>query len=102
MASNQHYAPPAGLKTPPLSFAVRTGDLLFVSGMPGFDDNRGLPPTFEAQFGNVVRNLKRTLGDAGADFLLQQDRVCPFNRAENDRDLVSSIRQRARARHKKR
>jgi enamine deaminase RidA (YjgF/YER057c/UK114 family) len=31
------FAPPAGLTTPPLSFATRVGELLFVSGIPGFD-----------------------------------------------------------------
>jgi 2-iminobutanoate/2-iminopropanoate deaminase len=67
MASLKHFAPPAGIKAPPLSFAVRTGELLFVSGIPGFDDNGALPPGFEAQFANVVRNIKRTLKEAGAD-----------------------------------
>src|SRR6266576_1367973 len=33
MAPIQHFAPPAGLKAPPLSFATRVGDLLFVSGI---------------------------------------------------------------------
>jgi len=64
----QHFAPPAGIKAPPLSFAARSGDLLFVSGIPGFDDKGALPPTFEAQFGFVVRNIKRVLDDAGATF----------------------------------
>jgi enamine deaminase RidA (YjgF/YER057c/UK114 family) len=64
----QHFAPPAGIKTPPLSFAARIGDLLFISGIPGFDENRGLPDTFEAQFGNVVTNIKRVLDEAGASF----------------------------------
>jgi 2-iminobutanoate/2-iminopropanoate deaminase len=27
------------MTTTPLSFAARTGDLLFVSGIPGFDEN---------------------------------------------------------------
>ena len=36
----QHFAPPAGIKSPPLSFATRVGDLLFISGIPGFDDKR--------------------------------------------------------------
>jgi enamine deaminase RidA (YjgF/YER057c/UK114 family) len=39
MTSIQHFAPPAGINAPPLSFATRTGDLLFVSGIPGFDEN---------------------------------------------------------------
>ena len=64
----KHFAAPAGLTTPPLSFAVRTGDLLFVSGIPGFDEDGKLPDTFEAQFGFVVRNIKRVLDEAGATF----------------------------------
>jgi 2-iminobutanoate/2-iminopropanoate deaminase len=52
----------------PLSFAARTGDLLFVSGIPGFDDNGALPEGFKAQFGFVVRNIKRVLDEAGATF----------------------------------
>jgi enamine deaminase RidA (YjgF/YER057c/UK114 family) len=38
MARIKHFAAPAGMTTPPLSFATRTGDLLFVSGIPGFDE----------------------------------------------------------------
>jgi 2-iminobutanoate/2-iminopropanoate deaminase len=43
MAAIKHFAAPAGMTTPPLSFAARTGDLLFVSGIPGFDENGMLP-----------------------------------------------------------
>jgi 2-iminobutanoate/2-iminopropanoate deaminase len=68
MAPIQHFAPPAGLKAPPLSFATRIGDLLFVSGIPGFDENGALADGFEAQFGFVVRNIKRVLDEAGAGF----------------------------------
>ncbi|MGH9692995.1 MAG: RidA family protein [Bryobacteraceae bacterium] len=68
MAPIQHFAPPAAIKAPPLSFATRTGDLLFVSGMPGLDQNGALPDTFEAQFGFVVQNIKRVLDEAGASF----------------------------------
>src|SRR6201985_929499 len=64
--------PPPGGKPPPLSFAARTGDLLYISGIPGFDENRGLPDTFEAQFRNVVVNIKRVLDEAGGTF---RDRV---------------------------
>ena len=67
MAKIQHFAAPANVKAPPLSFAARTGDLLFVSGLPGFDGSGGLPKEFDTQFANVVRNLKRVLGEAGAD-----------------------------------
>ena len=68
MAPIQHFAAPAGLKAPPLSFATRVGDLLFVSGIPGFDEKGALPNGFEAQFGFVVRNIKRVLDEAGAGF----------------------------------
>ena len=68
MAPIQHFAPPAGLKAPPLSFATRVGDLLFVSGIPGFDEKGALADGFEAQFGFVVRNITRVLGEAGAGF----------------------------------
>jgi 2-iminobutanoate/2-iminopropanoate deaminase len=64
----QHFPAPPGIKAPPLSFATRVGDLLFISGIPGFDDKGGLPDTFEAQFANVVTNIKRVLDEAGATF----------------------------------
>ena len=63
----QHFPPPPHVKAPPLSFAARAGDLLFISGIPGFDANGALPDGFEAQFANVVVNIKRVLGEAGAD-----------------------------------
>ena len=44
------------------------GDLLFISGIPGSDESRPLPDTFEAQFANVVINIKRVLDEAGATF----------------------------------
>ncbi len=64
----QHFPPPPPVKAPPLSFAARVGDLLFISGIPGFDANGALPDTFEAQFANVVTNIKRVLDEAGATF----------------------------------
>src|ERR1700736_3395237 len=54
----KHFAPPSGVKSPPLSFAARTGDLLFISGIPGFDENGVLAEGFEAQLGVVVANIK--------------------------------------------
>ncbi len=63
----QHFRAPPGIKAPPLSYAARVGDLLFVSGIPGFDANGQLPEHFEAQFGFVVRTIKRVLKDAGTD-----------------------------------
>lgn len=63
----QHFAPPPHVKAPPLSFATRAGDLLFVSGIPGCDANGALPDGFEAQFANVAINIKRVLAEAGAE-----------------------------------
>ena len=68
MPEIQHFAPPAGIKSPPLSFATRVGDLVFVSGIPGFDEKGALADGFEAQFGFVVANIKRVLDEAGATF----------------------------------
>ena len=62
----EHFPAPPGIKAPPLSFAARSGDLLFISGIPGFDAQGKLPDSFEAQFANVVVNIKRVLDDAGA------------------------------------
>ncbi len=62
-----HFPPPAGVKAPPLSYAARVGDLLFVSGIPGFDDNGKLADDFATQFGFVVKTIKRILNDAGTD-----------------------------------
>jgi enamine deaminase RidA (YjgF/YER057c/UK114 family) len=64
----QHFPPPPGVKSPPLSFAAKVGDLLFISGIPGFDENGKLPDGFEAQFANVVTNITHVLDEAGATF----------------------------------
>jgi enamine deaminase RidA (YjgF/YER057c/UK114 family) len=64
----KHFPPPAGIKAPPLSFTTRVGDLLFISGIPGFDAQGALPDNFEAQFANVVTNIRRVLDEAGATF----------------------------------
>ena len=66
MTAIKHFPPPAGIKAPPLSFATRTGDLIFMSGIPGFDEHGSLPESFEAQFSCVVKNINRVLEEAGA------------------------------------
>lgn len=63
----KHIPPPPGIKAPPLSYATRVGDLLFVSGIPGFDDSGKLADGFEAQFGFVAATIKRVLAEAGTD-----------------------------------
>src|ERR1700709_1275190 len=66
MAPIKHFAPPSGVKSPPLSFAARTGDRLVISAIPGRDETGALADGFEAQFGFVVANIKRVLDEAGA------------------------------------
>ncbi|MGJ4937176.1 RidA family protein [Bradyrhizobium sp. HKCCYLRH3083] len=61
-----HIPAPPHIKAPPLSFGTRVGDLLFISGIPGFDANGNLPDEFEAQFANVVTNFTRVLTEGGA------------------------------------
>ena len=62
-----HFPPPPGIKAPPLSYATRVGDLLFVSGIPGFDANGNLSDDFATQFGFVAATIKRILKEAGTD-----------------------------------
>jgi enamine deaminase RidA (YjgF/YER057c/UK114 family) len=62
-----HFPPPPNIKAPPLSYATRVGDLLFISGIPGFDDDGKLPDNFKAQFGFAVATIKRILTEAGTD-----------------------------------
>lgn len=62
-----HVPPPSHVKAPPLSYAAKVGNLLFISGIPGFDDAGKLAETFDAQFGFVVSTIKRILKDAGTD-----------------------------------
>jgi len=61
-----HVLAPPHVKAPPLSFGTRVGDLVFISGIPGFDAQGALPDDFEAQFANVVTNFTRVLTEAGA------------------------------------
>ncbi|WP_316238367.1 RidA family protein [Bradyrhizobium sp. SZCCHNR1015] len=60
-----HIPAPPHIKAPPLSFGTRIGDLLFISGIPGFDADGNLPDEFEAQFANVVTNFTRVLIEGG-------------------------------------
>src|SRR5258708_13315351 len=64
MAPIKHFAAPAGLTTPPLSFAVRTGALLFVSAIPGFDPDGAIPASFDPPSGFVLPNTTRVLHES--------------------------------------
>jgi enamine deaminase RidA (YjgF/YER057c/UK114 family) len=85
----RHIPAPPGVKAPPLSFGTRTGDLLFISGIPGFDASGALPDGFEAQFRNVVTNFTRVLSEGGGSLrhlvkvnvlLTRAADVAPMNR----------------------
>ena len=60
----------------PLSNAVRVGDLLYVSGVPGyFGDQQLAPGDFEAQCRQALDNLDVILKEAGTSF----DRIVKTN-----------------------
>ncbi|WP_144183485.1 RidA family protein [Elioraea rosea] len=50
------------------SAAVRSGDLLFVSGQVGSRDDGSPEPAFERQVQRAFENLRATLGSAGCGF----------------------------------
>jgi 2-iminobutanoate/2-iminopropanoate deaminase len=53
----------------PYSQAICTGNRLYISGQLGVDASTGtLPETFEEQAGNVMKNIKFLLVEAGFDF----------------------------------
>jgi 2-iminobutanoate/2-iminopropanoate deaminase len=63
----QYFPPPLPhAKIPPLSSAARVGNLLFVSGTPGYDENMQLDDSFAAQFTTALRNLRVIFAQAGA------------------------------------
>ncbi len=68
MTTTVHHIAPAGtFKTPPLSAAARIGDLLFVSGTPGYHlDGRIDEGDFGAQFDQAVVALREVLERGGA------------------------------------
>lgn len=66
--SIQHIAPEGRTKFPPLSAATRLGDLVFISGTPGYHaDGRIDEGDFAAQFVQAAAVFKETLARAGAD-----------------------------------
>lgn len=63
----EHFAPAGRAKTPPLSAATRLGELVFVSGTPGFHaDGRLDEGDFEAQFVQAAAVFRDTLERAGS------------------------------------
>lgn len=70
------HAPGQHVMGPPLSPAMRVGDLLFVSGIPGYADDGTLAVgDFPAQMRQTLRNVGGILAAAGAGW----DRVAKVN-----------------------
>lgn len=62
--------PPTGrVSTPPLSFAACSGNLLFVSGTPGYHEDGSIDvDNFGAQFDQAVLKLGQILAQGGSSF----------------------------------
>lgn len=66
MPAIDYFAPEGRVKTPPLSSAVRVGDLVFVSGTPGYRADGGMDDDFGLQFELTMAALQAVLARAGA------------------------------------
>ena len=67
MSGITHVPSPGSFKVPPLSAAARVGDLLFVSGTPGYyPDGRIDEGDFARQFDQAVATLRDVLEAGGA------------------------------------
>ena len=68
MRAITHFTPELRHPLPPLSYAARAGDLLFVSGLPGSEPDGSLAAgDFAAQFQHSTAILRTVLALAGAD-----------------------------------
>ena len=61
-----YIAPTGTFKMPPISSAARAGDLVFVSGTPGYDKEGRISSDFGAQFDQAVATLDEVLQLAGS------------------------------------
>lgn len=66
MPAIDYFAPEGRVKTPPLSSAARVGELVFVSGTPGYNEAGELEDDFARQFDCAVAALRQTLARSGA------------------------------------
>jgi enamine deaminase RidA (YjgF/YER057c/UK114 family) len=67
MPTIEYFPAAADMPTPPLSAAARVGDLLFVSGTPGYHAGGGIDTgDFGKQFDQAVANLQQILARGGA------------------------------------
>ncbi len=61
-----HIASTGSFKVPPLSVAVRTGNMVFVSGTPGYHKDGRIDSDFGAQFDQAIITLEEVLALAGS------------------------------------
>lgn len=73
---------------------VRVGDLLFVSGMLGRDENLRVIADPEAQFAQVFENTLKVLRAAGADFSDVVEFVGYFTHLQRDFALFQKVKDR--------
>lgn len=67
MPTIDYFAPEGRAKTPPLSSAARVGDLVFVSGTPGYRADGGMDEgDFGAQFDCTIAALRAVLARSGS------------------------------------
>ena len=62
----QHFPPPEPARMPPLSLAVRTGSLLFISGIGPHEPDWRIAADFAGQMRAVLATLDAVLARAGA------------------------------------
>lgn len=89
MADIERFSPPAdGRKFPPLSLAVRHGNVLHVSGVAPLDEAGNIAKgDFAAQFAQVMTNLHAVLAMAGADLTRVVKTNVLLTRAEDVREM---------------
>ena len=61
MTALSHIASTGTFKVPPLSVAVRAGNMVFVSGTPGYHKDGRIDSEFGAQFDQAVVTLEEVL-----------------------------------------
>ncbi|MBL6928148.1 MAG: RidA family protein [Rhodospirillales bacterium] len=73
---------------------VRVGNLLYVSGMLGRDENLNVIPEIEAQFVQLFENMKMVLEAGGASFESIIELVGYFVEMQRDFSLYQDVRDR--------
>jgi enamine deaminase RidA (YjgF/YER057c/UK114 family) len=96
--AKREYVVPAGMENivekKRYSPGVRVGDLVFVSGMLGRDENLNIIHEPERQFIQLFENMKKVLETAGADFGDVIELVGYFTELQRDLPVYQTVRDR--------